>query len=89
MLFADTTWFRKNLSGIGQYTLTHEWFVDTFGDVYLDWAEGYYFDADGWVQQYMNQIRRPAPNEPFVSLTPDAKVEIIDERPAEPTAGKI
>jgi len=85
--FADTRWFRNNLNGIGDYTLTEEWFLDTFGDVYLDWAEGYYFNADGYVNQYMSQRRQPVRYEPV--LTPDAEVEIIDERPEEPTADEV
>lgn len=87
--FSDTTWFRNNLNGIGDYTLTHEWFVDTFGDVYLEWAEGMYFDADGWVYEYMNQNRKPAPGEPYVSLTPDAVVVPVEEQPKEPTADEV
>jgi hypothetical protein len=85
--FADTRWFRNNLSGVGDYTLTHEWFVDTFGDVYLDWAEGYYFDAEAYVTRYMDQLRQPPQYVPI--LTPDAEVEIIDEQPEEPTADEV
>jgi hypothetical protein len=55
--------------------LTEDWFLDMFGDVYLDWAEGigYSHDAARWVEQYFRQTETQSPNMPYVTLTPDAQ----------------
>lgn len=78
--FADTTWFRNNLNGITQYTLTQEWFLDVFGDVFWDWAEGigYSEEAARWVERYFRLIAEPDPDMPFVTLTPDAEVVPVE-----------
>lgn len=75
VFFSDTTWFNN----ISDYTLTHEWFVDTFGDVYLEWAVGidYSNEAVMWVEEYFRQTGQ-VQSENNIQLTPDAEFEIID-----------
>lgn len=55
--FADTSWFRSNL-GISDNTLSHDWFVQTFGDTYMNWIEGiaYSNDAERLVGKYLDKI---------------------------------
>jgi Cullin, a subunit of E3 ubiquitin ligase len=92
VFFSETDWFRNNLSGIGQYTLTHDWFVDVFGDVYLEWAEGIGFstDASRWVNEYFLQTAPQDPDMPYVTLTPDAKVIPVEEnQPEEPSVDEM
>jgi len=90
--FADTTWFRNNLKDITDYTLTEEWFLDVFGDVFLDWAEGigYSTEAASWVEKYFRQTAERDPNMPFVTLTPDAAVVTVgNNQPEEPSVDDI
>jgi len=89
--FANTIWFSNNLSGITQYTLTQDWFLDVFGDVYLDWAEGigYATDATTWVDMYFRQIAQVNPNKPYESWTPADELVPVDERPEDPTTEEV
>jgi len=82
--FSDTTWFRNNLNGITQYTLTDAWFEEVFGDVYLDWVTGIGYSADAarWVEKYFRQIGQKDQTN-FVTLTPDVEVRNVDDRPKE------
>ncbi|MCC8435483.1 hypothetical protein HP567_013100 [Brevibacillus sp. M2.1A] len=79
VFFSDTTWFRNNLKGITDYTLTHEWFVNTFGKTYLDWADGigYSSNAPRLVEKYFIQTGQLKVNN-NVTLTPDAKFEPVE-----------
>ena len=88
--FADTAWFRNNLKGVTQYTLTNEWFMDVFGDVYMDWATGIGFSSDAarWVEKYFEQTGQIS-NTSNVTLTPDTKFEVIDEQPQAFTTEEI
>lgn len=89
--FADTSWFRNNLNGVTSYTLTSDWFMDVFGDVYLDWAAGigYSSDASRWVEKYFVQTGQ-INNSSNVTLTPDAKFVPVEEKlPDGPTADEV
>lgn len=82
--FSDTTWFRNNLNGITDYTLTTEWFMDTFGDTYSEWSRGllgYSSEASRFVQDYFEQTSPSGKGN--VTLTPDAEFEVIGEDPNE------
>lgn len=43
--FSDTSWFRSKF-GVGEETLSHEWFMNTFGDVFVDWMKGIAYSND-------------------------------------------
>lgn len=54
--FSDTSWFRSNL-GISKETLSHDWFMETFKDVFRDWIKGvsYSNDASRLVSKYLEK----------------------------------
>ncbi len=87
--FSDTTWFRNNL-GMLDYTLTEQWFKDTFGNVYWDWAAGIGYSAEAarLVTRYFEETQ-PAKVESFVTLTPDTEVVIEKQEPEKRSAEDI
>lgn len=54
--FSETSWFRNEL-GVIEETLSHEWFMQTFGDVFVDWMKGiaYANDASRLVGKYLEK----------------------------------
>ncbi|WP_282942122.1 copper amine oxidase N-terminal domain-containing protein [Paenibacillus sp. RC67] len=56
-------------------SLTSDYFLSTFGDVYFDWAKVRAIPADSLVQKYLDessQVEKPKSN---ITLTPDTKVQ--------------
>lgn len=73
--FSDITWFKSNLKNDN---ITDEWLMKTFGNTYLEWAEGLDFsnEAARWVQKYFDQS---SPKKSNVTLQPDTVVVPVNE----------
>lgn len=74
--FEDTSWFLNHF-GIEGYILTQDWYFETFGDVYWDWAVGinYASEAARVVERYFAQSGQ-SKIQSNVTLTPDAKFKV-------------
>ncbi|RXZ79735.1 hypothetical protein EBB07_22045 [Paenibacillaceae bacterium] len=68
--FADTSRLSKSL-GMHDYTLTPQWFKDTFGKTYTDWTVGigYSADAERWVSEYFEETQPSTGSK--ITLKPD------------------
>lgn len=68
---------------------THQWLLETFDQVYLDWAEGIGFseDATRWVQQYFKQSQPNSRGN--ITLTPDMEFEYADPPMEEPSIEEV
>ncbi len=85
--FVDVTSFRNKFKINGSTVLSTDWLIKTFGDVYTEWAEGYYFEdeASRLVDSYIMQINESSDKNSNVSLTPDTEVVAVEEKKPDPT----
>ncbi|MCM3762061.1 copper amine oxidase N-terminal domain-containing protein [Alkalihalobacillus oceani] len=83
--FSDKTWYN-----LGNYDYIHESLENTFGHVYVQWVEGLDFttnEGPSLVNEYFKQTMPEPPSN--ITLTPDAKVVVVDTPREERTTEEV
>lgn len=72
VFFSDTSWLSSRTDDF-DYTLTPEWFNNTFGNTYSEWLDGivYFEEAQRLVNEYFEQNGEAVKSN--ITLTPDAE----------------
>lgn len=88
--FVDVTAFKSKFNINGSTVLSTDWMIKIFGNVYMEWAEGYYFveEASNLVGKYLMKIHKlEVPDN--VTLKPDTEITPVEKPKQEPSINDI